>query len=581
MVNRILFFSAIISAGNVLHADPSQKLILDGYNAIQLDWEHQFQNDSTSSFIFGNPQDSIDQLITTEPIDSTTPAFSFEGLLTSEIGEEILNPRSTTARINRDHSDYGISRLYVPRCKSVLYSVYRYMDVCSDRFDNQWTAWSDAYKTPFPYAEKGLNNDVIGGYAMNAGQNRLFGSIRQFGQWGTTPVFFSPLYRKGTSLRQGITSKLGSADISTTASFSHYEEYPFQVTAVAHNDVSIDAHVSLPLKKGTGSTAQCVFNSTVNPAWYFTASLNDSTLRFLSWQIRGGMWQNKRPFGSVTLSSSILQPFILEAAAGWEYLPKHRDTPFRYLTNTVTYKASSLERGTFHAALRYPEGKKLPLSASIWYDFCEKPLWELVSFGNNEILIKQDTIPDALRSTVGMSTQYAFNIRKSKISVFGHVQFMPKKGIAKFWLPYTGGAEWQYPQNPTGNQPNAALTLEYRSQASQNYFNVQTRETFGTMAPARTALSAKASLPFISPIWQKHFFPVISLEAGPLYLSPSLFNGWNYDKQRLPLALWQCHRANGCPENIRRGTVITFWYAQQQDGPRARQDTNRVNDKRS
>jgi len=511
---------------------------LDGFNVILFNQEYPHKSLNLYSIVSGNPLDSFpfDRLSYFRNLanlqNNPSGAYGKDQIFRldlsakagSEAGDPLLNVFEGTARENRDHFSIMVTACNIPKTPTNLFFGYRYIDNYSDRFDRMWGTFQATNGKSMAFYDEGLVYEVTGGYTLRGSLASTGLKISGYRHWGATPFYFSPLYSSGLALHPTLFFNLPKSSLHGDFLFDYHKDYFDHIGFLDYTDQSWNIFWQRTLKKGVFAQISHHKNSRLKPATYTSATLRDTVSDLFILQLCGNLFGNLRMSSALDFSYIQLAPFFLNIKASWDYTPETRNYFFYENKKRVEYFHLEYESPNLHTAILYTDtiaGRKngalrIPLSASVWMDYCGNPLWETVDDTGEVVIIRQDTIANAAHMTWGGRGACKVSLfNRVSINLWGNASILPEKRTLRFSLPLNAGTDIEYGK-PDNDSIYAAIRFEYRDLTSIKYRMIYTEKVVDTVSPAHTGLSLLVQIPFHPPFFRKHLSTRIQIEAGPV-----------------------------------------------------------------
>ncbi len=511
---------------------------IDGFNTLLFNQEYPNKSLSMYSIVYGNPLDSFpfhilsdsyrfsnihnkgyDSLNNTER-DSLF-RMQVSGLVGSETGDPMLNRFEGLSHQNRDHFTNIVSSCSFPKTPLSIYFGYRYIDNYSDRFDWLWQNYKNTTGYNMSFYEEGLSYEVFGGYHLSGSVAATTLKTINYKRWGTTPFFFSPIFTTGYTLMPSLIFILPNSTLHLDFLYDYHKDY------YNHIDYTEDSEYSdngweiawkKRLQKGVYLTLSHCMDTKLTPSSYISTMLKDTVSNLFIWVLKGNFYSNLRPGASLDINYIQLPKFSIHMNAAWDYIQKQRDYTFLENETPVDYCNLDYETTNLHTDLVYTDTLFFPVSLSIWYDYCQKPLWEKIIYGEDRIIIKQDTISNGMCSTFGGKGRYKLSYKRLSLTLWGNAIITPRKKIQRFSLPRDMGADLGF-GSPDNDSIYIAVRLESRDRASIKYRDENIGSIIEFTSPAQTSMYLLCKVPFLFPFFKEHIKINLQVEAGPIRFS--------------------------------------------------------------
>jgi hypothetical protein len=367
------------------------------------------------------------------------------------------------------------------------------------------------------FYDLGLLNDFLAGYKIFTHSVHLNGSFVKYGKWGTTPLFFSPLYRSGFRTDHEITAGSERRKFFATLSIDHHDDYFNPLEPETFNDFFIRFGILKPLNKYINARVSCEVNTAVSPSMKFEASVDDSISKLLVWQAKGGLYSDLHPYAQMQLRFRPLKMLTAFTDVSWNYTPAERKYNFQDYTRTVHYVPRSYEALAFHASLTYADTLAFPLTVSAWYDYYEHPLWEKFHTVEDQLIIEQDTVWEATPWHAGGKASYALDFRKLSAMLWGNAAISARNSVQRFMAPLNVGIDAGFGRQ-RGDSLYAGIRIEYRQSAVLRYKNINSDEFEELVSPTHIPVTCVLRVPAVIPFTDNRLKTNIWIEAGPINL---------------------------------------------------------------
>lgn len=507
---------------------------IDGFNTVLFNQEYPHKSLNMYSIIYGNPLDRfpLSQLsyfpdITFSNYDSIKNLgkdslfrLQASGAVGSEYGEPMLNELEGIYNENRDHFTTFAAACNIPRTPAHVFFSYRYTDNYSDNFEKSWAHYKKETGKNMPFSEEGLAYEIASGYT-------LFGPIAttslkavSYKQWGTSPYYFSPIYRTGYALNPTLAFSLPKSKLWIDLLFDYNKNYYDRVYSTEYTDEGWNIKWQRKLHNGIIAQFNHHKDSKLRPSSYANACLHDTIPNLLIWNVSGNLYSNLRMGGYIDIQYIQIPKISLNVKPAWEYIPKTRS--FRSSEGSdwyLEYHALQYEVVTLHTALSYTDTIfHFPAKASVWLNYCEKPIWEILDYRPGGIIIRQDTIKNSAHLTFGGKGSYKITLfNKLLVSLWGNASLTPKNKEISFSLPLNVGADITFGK-PNNDSLYAEIKFEYRDQALLKY-RTTSNNIKDFIAPAQTSAYLFLKMPFHFPLFREHLRTSLQVGAGPLRFS--------------------------------------------------------------
>ncbi|MBD3390958.1 MAG: hypothetical protein GF418_02845 [Chitinivibrionales bacterium] len=514
-------------------------LRLDGANYSLYDQEYPNRSRNMHSIIYGNPLDSFPfqhlRAYGFEPRSGDsmpdTPRLAGAAGLASETGDRLLNSYSASSG-NRDHYTLVTAAARLPAVPGYVYSGYRYNDMHTDKFDNMWHGYEERAGVPMDHDNEGLIHEAQGGYAFVKQGFQARGSIAKYGYWGHAPIFFSPIYRAGYKTSHDMRLALTDRTLFASMGFNYHKDYYDHEHGERLQDFSLRAGVRQPLNKRVKGQLALDVNTAVFPSTKFEASVDDSFGTHLTWTAAGGLYNDFHPFAGLALCFTPVSIVSISSEAAWDLVPRERPYLYRNNLRAVDYVPEAYEVLTFHTSVEYADTLLFPVMAAVWYDYCDRPLWERLRYEGGRAVITQDTLGNAATSHIGGKASYEITFRKLLVDLWGNMAITPGGRLRQFYLPHHMGTDVGYGSR-RGDRPYAGMRFEHRAAAVFRYYNDEIDRLQELISPKVVGFSFVCRVPFHFPVYPEHIGSCVWIEAGPVHLNKEFLSEPNLENQRI------------------------------------------------
>lgn len=535
-LNRLLLFTAV-TCTLCYHFvfgenDTFIPIRIDGVNTVLFNQEYPNRSLNMYSIIWGNPVDQFPFNLLSDyakPYDNIYESLkdtiidSLFHLQASaragaETGESMMNRFEGLAEENRDHFTTFATACRFPKTPMNLFFGYRYIDTYSDRFDAKWEKYKNITGDNMSFSEEGLAHELVSGYSLSCPIAATTLKTISYNRWGATPYYFSPLLSRGYALYPSLIFILPKSKIYVDFLFDYHKDYYNHIDYSEYTDEGWDITWQRQLKKGIIAQLSHHINSKLDPSAYANAMLHDTISNLFIWSFSGNLYSNFRMGGSLDINYIQIPKFSLNVNAAWDFIPQTRSYTFWENKTPVEYHTIKYEVASLHTSLNYTDTLFFPVKASVWLNYCEKPLWETIEYTNNKIIIRQDTIYNAAHLTSGGKVSYKISLKKFFLTLWGNAEITPKERELHFSLPRDLGADLGY--GSTDNDSlYAVIRFETRDGCTLKYMNESSNEIKEYTAPAQTSISFLFKIPFFLPFLKEHLRTNFQIEAGPIRLS--------------------------------------------------------------
>lgn len=527
------FFCILFTVPSFGENDPYIPIHLDGFNTILFNPEYPHRSLNMYSFIYGNPLDRfpLEQLsyfpdITFSNYDSIKNSgkdslfrLQASGTLGSEYGDPMLNGLEGFSRENRDHFTTFAAACNIPKTPMHVFFGYRYIDNYSDRFDEKWKRFREKMGREMVFSDEGLAYEIVGGYSLTGQIATTTLRTLSYKHWGFTPFYFAPMFSTGYILSPILAFNLPRSKLWIDLHFNYHKDYFDHFNFTDYADEGWEVRWQKKLKKGIIAQISHHKDSKRRPSSYLNTTLHDTIPDLLIWNLSGNLHGNRRLGGAVDISYIQIPKFSLDVHSSWDYVPKSRN--YKYYENDWPFEYYSLqyETANFHSALRYSDTLlTFPVKASVWLDYCEKPIWETV-YNAKPVILKQNTVKDAAHLTYGGKGSYTISLfDKLSITLWGNLVFTPKEKLLRFELPRNLGTDITFGRL-NSDSLYIALKIENRDSTTFRYYKENDNSILHYIAPAQTSAYLFLKMPFLFPLFREHLRTSFQIGAGPIRLS--------------------------------------------------------------
>ncbi len=494
---------------------------LDGFNTVLFNQEYPQKSLNMYSLTYGNPVDQFPFNSFTWPDYDSLLHIQISAKLGSEIGDPLLNKYETSGLENRDHFTNYVTACTLPNGLLNLFFSYRYTDNYSDRFDKLWNRFTvvDSAGRKMKGYSVGLAHEIAGGITLNSPVTSVTLNTLNYKRWGTTPFYFSPLYKIGYLLRPSAFFKINKSDLNINFLFNYHRDYYDHIDYAEFTDEGWDITWERQLRNGIVAQISHHNKTELTPATHARAMLHDTIPNLLIWTLTGKVYGNMRPGGILDLSYTQIPKFQLNVNTAWDFIQKSRSYTFMEDTIPVEYHTKMYETNTLHSSLQYTDTLLFPVKASIWLNYCKRPLWETIDSTDDKIIIRQDTIDDAALLTCGGKGSYRVSYKKLSTTLWGNFSINPTTKNLRFEIPWNTGIDFAYGK-PDNDSLYAAVNIESRGPTTLRYYNrgTDSNTTIITYeAPSQTGISLKIKIPFKMPFFREHLRTNFQIDAGPIH----------------------------------------------------------------
>lgn len=483
------------------------------------EYHHKSQN--SFSIIYGNPDNRFPFSAIIWPEPDSLSHLQFFAKVGSEIGDPLLNKYEKSGLENRDHFTNIVSTISLPHRLLDIYFGYNYTDNYSDRFDRKWNDFvnSDSTGRRMKGDSVGLAHEISAGITVNSPITSVSLNTLNYKRWGTSPFYFSPIYSIGYLLRPSAYFKINNSDLTVDFLFNYHKDYYDHFDFTEYTDEGWDIAWKRTLQNGIIAQISHHNRTELTPATHAQAELLDTVPGLLIWKLTGSLYGNMRPGGILDLSYTQIPKFLLNMNTAWEPIQKSRSYTFMENTTPVVYHSKAYDINTIHSSIQYLDTLLFPVTASLWIDYCNRPLWETIDSTGDSIIIRQDTIADAALLTCGGKGSYRVAFKKLSTTLWGNFSINPTTKKLRFEIPWNVGLDIAYGK-PDNDSMYAAINIESRGPTTLQYFNsgIDSTNKFITYKSlSQTGISCKVKIPFNMPFLRRHIRTCVLFEAGPIH----------------------------------------------------------------
>ncbi len=524
-MKRILILFAFLL--NISAEENGEYLIpLDGSNAVLFNMEYPENSANRLSTIYGNPLDDYPYdffPILQNPISSdimepdTLHKLELYGSLTSETGEMMLNQFTGASDENRDHAT-NLGIVWKPKNSSLkFFYTQRYLDTYSDRYDKIWREYRDDNEKSMFSDGEGLVHDYLLGYLFENKKVTSGFALSSYGYWGATPVFFSPIYKKGYLFSPVLLFNLNSSKLTMSGDIDINSEYQDHQEGIDYNDAKCDISWYKPFGKSASLKLKYYRDTKMTAVWKLGSELTDTLDGVYNLNIAANVYGSLKPEIFLKFNLTRIPKIVLSAEGALEYHEKLRGYKFIEKSDTVSYKSYDYFEPQFHVSASYHDTLFFPANLKIWYDYSFKRSWESAEwFDGYKINVMRDTINDnPVNGLFGIKGDYKITYKFLNVNLWGGLTITPKNKNMQYSLPYNLGVDIEFGKSDSTGL-FGGLYFNTREQMVYKYYNVTEATVKEAIAPARTSLSLKARVPFKLPVLREKLKTAVEVEAGPI-----------------------------------------------------------------
>ncbi len=508
---------------------------IDGFNRVIFNQEYPNNSYNMYSLIFGDPFDNYPFTILpkynnfytnytkqkTESINDSSYNLHLYGKIGSEIGEPLLNKYNQRGAENRDHFSHFAVGTKLPKKPISLFIGYRYSDSYSDYFDRQWSEYLQSTGKHMAFDNEALGYEISGGFSLYNPRITFAIKALHYRHWGTTPFYFSPFYSTGNLLLPSLFLNLRKNIFDIDIFIDYHKKYYKRTNFTKYTDIGWDIAWDRKLAFGPQVSLSHCKNPKRYPSTYLKAMVTDTVTDIFSWTILGKCFGNFRSGGSLGISYIQIPKIALNIDAGWNFQPKEREYQFLEKNTTVEYYSKMYDYASLHSSLDYFDTLFFPINATIWVDYCQNPLWEIVEFYNEKTLIKQDIIKNGTTITSGGKTSYEIALNNFLFTLWGNFSLHPYKKETRFSIPWNIGVNVSYGR-PDNDSLYAAIKINARGPTSlrylyKNYVNIANETLLGFTSISQTSIYFQTRIPFNLPFLKKYLHTNLQIEVGPIH----------------------------------------------------------------
>lgn len=498
---------------------------IDGYSSLQVNYERPWRSRNVDGLLFGTPMDSF-PLNLLPDITAPTAGSSEQlpvtirasGTVGAETGEVLLDRFTHTGFPNRDHLTIAAVHCRATRLPADAFVAYRYIDNYSDRFDSLRADYAQITGRGMAFAAEGLAHEVVGGCRIIGSRVRAEARVTKYGRWGATPLFFSPIYTAGYEVEPCVTTVLNESVFRGRLLMDLHRDYYDHDTPAEYLDKGVALEAEKDLTEQINVQTGVFVDTRTTPSRWYRACVTGLIGRQISTGMTAWFYSNARAAGEIDLSLAATPNITLGVEAGWYYRPAGRSFSFMQNDALIAYRPHDYESVGFHGDLSYTDTLMFPLSIGMWYNYWEKPQFETLTSTSRRRTITQDTLSEALCSSLGGKARYSVSIRKLGIDLWGHLVLPQPTGERRFHMGHHLGIDLVL---GSAHLDSAGLrvSIESRSAASLRYRDGNTGEILDFVAPRQTSVSTHLRIPFRVPVFVHHQRTILHIRGGPFRLA--------------------------------------------------------------
>lgn len=500
-------------------------LRLDESNTIVYDCRRPGRDLVPSWITMGSPLDDLSGCLDTASSGTDTALGMAVLRLGSEIGDPLLNLLDNPSLPNRDHAARAVGVVRLPRIGTELYAMYRFTDVYSDRFDTLWHQHRLVTGEPFQGLDTegsdGLRDEIIGGYRITLARVRADGDVRRYSYWGATPYFFSPIRYAGYRTSHAALLTVDRLDVAIDAIIDAQSRYTAASLPEECTTTRLAATAGWSYAPTGKAYLRVTHDNTLSPGTYVAAGVSDSGLGPFRVQLEGGVDSDGAPRGHAGLTVTLGHSVALAADLTHSIRPRPEALEFLYLDTLVHCKGTSLRTTAVHASVAFEDTLHFPLTAEVWYDYIDLPVWQSVQRGpDTQLTISECRSPAGALTTAGGMLRWHIHGAVAGADLFasGHVTIGDSE--ENLSVPWRAGIVG-YLRSRKLEGLRAELMLDALGPTTQRYLLLPERSIEERTSPARVGLSLSGRIPVVPPFLRRRLRLAVCVEAGPIGLTGS------------------------------------------------------------
>ncbi len=497
-------------------------LRLDGFTVEYVNMLNLFERADRSPLLTGDPFERFPEWMPTPLFDyvprQSNALAAVSGQLAAETGEAMLNRPENPEWPNRDH-ETGLHAYYTPRHIPLrLFAGYRYLDSYSDRFDSLWGDYRRAGNA-MRHDERGLANETGCGLDYAGRKAAIRVRALDYERWGRTPFFHSPLYTEGYLGSARIDAYAGSVTLFGELELDQHEDYQNHTTPEQYHDYRMTFGVRGPVRNQIRGSFSISQNSRLRPHGAAYARLEDTASTFLAWRLSAHALFDGRAGGSAWLSMQSLKHFRPSLWASWASIPQYRDLSFFEGKIPVRYTEAKQEVTELELSLAYRDTLIFPLTALIQYAHHSAPSWERITRGDNTVTIARDSLTDAADMSLAAAARYELSWSVLRATLWGAGSApLPLDALTAVSPGVRAGIDIGC-GSLEDRRLYGGVRIAFAGKSAVRYWDQDSANYIIYGAPAYTAASLIAKLPFFLPWFRTHSAPAVWIEAGPFRFS--------------------------------------------------------------
>ncbi|HLV29989.1 MAG TPA: hypothetical protein VKY57_00330 [Chitinispirillaceae bacterium] len=448
------------------------------------------------------------------------PAFTASGALGSEFGDPMLNIYENRSLDNRDHCTLIETSFKPKRLPLRFFIGRRYYDHYTDRFDSLWNQYSRQTTKRMVEDSRGVAHGISGGYSLDVKRIKAYGFVNQYGYWGASPFFFSPVYRKGFSVSQTVRANTGSGTCDATVEVDHFDRYYDHQNPETFNDILFLGTYHHDFNSSFYGLLNFNYDSKIRPATSLGVSVADS-LSFISWLVHCAIYGNGNPEAEIESQINPFEGFFIKTKASWEYYPRDRgfsfieiDSPVYYHTNDFYRKSGKVETG-------YKFGTGISFDINCWYRYTDTEPWEIIKTYPESTVILYDKYDKASRHNGGASVGMELTGEKFSTKLWFDGGVSLHDAPARFNLPWRSFIEFSCGK-PENNRFYGSIRYEIRSEAGLQYFDITEDKILHLSALSQDNLSLNIRVPVLVPFFGDRVQSAIRISFDSIHLFQGL-----------------------------------------------------------
>lgn len=453
-------------------------------------------------------------------ISPNYPAFTASGALGSEFGDPMLNIYENRSLDNRDHYTLIETSFKPLRLPLRFFIGRRYNDHYTDRFDSLWNQYSCQTTKGMAEDSRGVAHGISGGYSLDAKGIKAYGFVNQYGYWGASPFFFSPVYRKGFSVSQTVRANTGSGMCDATVEVDHYDRYYDHQNPETFNDFQFRGTYCHYFDSSLNGSLNFNYDSKIRPATKLGVSLADSST-FISWLVNCAMHGNGNPEAEIESQINPFDGFFIKTKVSWKYYPREREFSFFEMDRPVYYHTNDFYRKSGITETGYRLGTGISFDINCWYRYTDTESWEILKTYPESTVILYDKYDKASRHYGGASVGMELTGAKFSTKVWFDGGVSLHDAPARFNLPWRSFVEFSYGKVEK-NRFYGSIRYEIRSEAGLKYFDITEDKILHLSALSQDNLSLNARVPVLVPYFRDRVQSAIRISIYSIHLFQGL-----------------------------------------------------------